>query len=141
MKIEIKRLELHKVAKFNVDEKDSFFKQVQTVKELLLRSGAYTTSPIIYRYNTNLQKMELFFQITQEVDLNKNMPFDLMDEVLYQKCLFVRYIKENESYEDMANMVRKYTNENNVLVDDPFLVLIQIPGGNVLDMYWPIKEQ
>lgn len=141
MIIKEQRFEMHSVIRTVIGKTEDFSLEINNIKEKLLHNKAYTTSPVVYRRDSDAREIELLFQVScEDIKMVAN-EFEVFENLVFERCLFVRFIRENEELVEIEDRIDKYARQNDIKVEEPLLVLIPIPGGTVVDVYWPIKEK
>lgn len=145
MNIKKNRLELHSVIK--IVETGTFvecLEKLETTKEELLSQGAYSTSPVIHRIlEKELEKttIEVMLQINGEIPVEEGKQFRYYDHLVFSECLYTRYFMEEYTSEEVFSMLEEKAKEEKILLETPYLVTIPIPGGQVIDVYAPIRGE
>ncbi|MEF9917394.1 MAG: hypothetical protein RR746_08560 [Lachnospiraceae bacterium] len=143
MRIQQKRLEMQRVIKIRAEEKiENVLDMIKEIKEALLSKNLYSTSPIVFQYSKEAEvaKLDLYLQLNREFKIESNEQISYMDSLVYENCLYARYLPEEYTGEIMENILQNKAKEDGFTIDSLFYVIIPIPGGRVMDIYAPIRQ-
>lgn len=145
MNIRRKRLELQHVISIRVTGTlQHCFKEIEGVKKELLERNLYSTSPILYKVLEDGKddlKIEILLQMNRELREGADDVFFYQDHVVFPECLFTRYITDEHTASQVRQELQMEAEKENILTEEPYYVIIPIPGGTVTDVYAPIKGE
>ncbi|MDD3361675.1 MAG: hypothetical protein PHW34_08390 [Hespellia sp.] len=109
----------------------------------LLGNGVYCTGPKMFRRVNKESKtiLYLYLPLSDKISVNKEKnKFQFYDQLSYQKCLYKRIIEEDNQIEETKKAMKIYAEQTGLVLDTEgcFYVVINIPNGEVVDLYWPI---
>lgn len=116
--------------------------QIRYVKEIMLENSLCLLGPLILKTNAKAEKeFEILIPIGTEFDVSSNENIFYIDHLEISECVMERFVNLSEGVEGELNKCIEHMKNLEVsLEENYYIVLIDVYGEWVLDIYVPIKK-